>query len=184
MSLHGKYTTPWTPSSGHEGGHHPHPHGRLRAGCTGKMDSTTRAPVYRPRHQVALNGNSEVTITCGSASISLKSDGTIESRANGQDRNASNNAAFSPPEPRSTGQDHLARGMHEISGHSSRWLAVRSFRTDAGSRRVLFGQRRSLLLVSGRPASICRCVHLNGTSRAIRPRLLDVMDPVENPASM
>jgi type VI secretion system secreted protein VgrG len=88
--------------------------------ATGKMDfHNPGTSVIGQGTKLALNGNSEVTITCGSASISLKSDGTIEIK--GQTvkiGNASNNAAFEPAGTTVNGVKitSAAVGMHEISG--------------------------------------------------------------------
>ncbi len=88
--------------------------------ATGKMDfHNPGTSVVGQGTKLALSGNSEVTITCGSASISLKSDGTIEIK--GQTvkiGNASNNAAFEPAGTTVNGVKitSAAVGMHEISG--------------------------------------------------------------------
>jgi type VI secretion system secreted protein VgrG len=69
--------------------------------------------------KLALKGNSEVTITCGAASISMKSDGTIEiTGVKVKIGNANNNAAFEPAGTTVNGVKITSAsvGMHEISG--------------------------------------------------------------------
>ena len=90
------------------------------------VDATGKVDLHNPGTKVigegtklALSANSELTITCGASSISLKSDGTIEIK--GQTvkiGNASNNAAFEPAGTTINGVKitSAATGMHEISG--------------------------------------------------------------------
>ena len=90
------------------------------------VDASGKVDLHNPGTSVvgdgtklALSANSEVTITCGASSISLKSDGTIQ--INGQTvkiGNASNNAAFEPAGTTINGVKitSAATGMHEISG--------------------------------------------------------------------
>ena len=90
------------------------------------VDASGKVDLHNPGTSVvgdgtklALTANSEVTITCGASSISLKSDGTIQ--INGQTvkiGNASNNAAFEPAGTTINGVKitSAATGMHEISG--------------------------------------------------------------------
>jgi type VI secretion system secreted protein VgrG len=90
------------------------------------VDASGKIDLHNPGTSVVgegtklkLNGNSEVTITCGASSISLKSDGTIQ--ITGQTvkiGNANNNAAFEPAGTTINGikLTSAAVGMHEISG--------------------------------------------------------------------
>jgi type VI secretion system secreted protein VgrG len=69
--------------------------------------------------KLSLSGNSEVSLTCGSASITLKSDGTIEiTGTTVKVGNASNNAAFEPAGTTINGVQITASatGIHQISG--------------------------------------------------------------------
>jgi type VI secretion system secreted protein VgrG len=68
---------------------------------------------------LSLSGNSEVSITCGSASITLKSDGTIEiTGTTVKVGNSSNNAAFEPAGTTINGVQITASatGIHQLSG--------------------------------------------------------------------
>jgi type VI secretion system secreted protein VgrG len=88
--------------------------------ATGKMDfHNPGTSVVGEGTKLALSGNAEVTITCGAASISLKSDGTIE--ITGQTvkiGNASNNAAFEPAGTTINGVKitSTATGIHQVGG--------------------------------------------------------------------
>jgi type VI secretion system secreted protein VgrG len=88
--------------------------------ATGKMDfHNPGTSVVGEGTKLTLNGNSEVTITCGSASISLKSDGTIEIKGTTvRIGNSTNNAAFEPAGTTINGVKitSAAVGIHELSG--------------------------------------------------------------------
>jgi type VI secretion system secreted protein VgrG len=69
--------------------------------------------------KLSLSGNTEISITCGAASITLKSDGTIEiTGTTVKVGNASNNAAFEPAGTTINGVmiTSSATGIHQISG--------------------------------------------------------------------
>ena len=88
--------------------------------ATGKFDiSNPGTGVTGEGTKLTMNGNSEVAITCGSASISLKSDGTIEiTGTKVKIGNATNNAAFEPSGTTINGVmiTASATGVHQISG--------------------------------------------------------------------
>ena len=88
--------------------------------ATGKIDfHNNGTSVIGEGTKLALKANSELTITCGASSISMKSDGTIEiTGSKVKIGNANNNAAFEPAGTTVNGVKitSAAVGMHEISG--------------------------------------------------------------------
>jgi type VI secretion system secreted protein VgrG len=86
----------------------------------GKMDlHNAGTSVVGEGTTLTLNGNAEVKITCGSSSISLKSDGTIEITGKTvKIGNSTNNAAFEPAGTTINGVKitSAAIGIHEIVG--------------------------------------------------------------------
>jgi type VI secretion system secreted protein VgrG len=91
-----------------------------------EVDASGKIHLHNPGTSVkgegtnlSLNGNAQVTITCGAASISLKSDGTIEITGKTvKVGNKTNNAAFEPAGTTINGVKitSAAVGMHEITG--------------------------------------------------------------------
>lgn len=88
--------------------------------ASGKLDlHNPGTSVVGEGTKLALKANSEITISCGAASISMKSDGTIEIMGTTvKIGNANNNAAFEPTGTTINGVKITSAsvGMHEITG--------------------------------------------------------------------
>jgi type VI secretion system secreted protein VgrG len=88
--------------------------------ATGKMDlHNPGTSVIGEGTKLTLNAGAELTLTCGSSSISMKSDGTIEITGKTvKIGNATNNAAFEPAGTTINGVQitSSATGIHQISG--------------------------------------------------------------------